>query len=398
MALPLDGIRVIDMTSVVMGPTATRILGDYGADVIKIEAPSGDAMRRPGPARHDDMGPLFLAMNRNKRSVVLDVKKDAARAAVLRMCKTADVLIHNIRPSSMARLGLGYAAVVAARPDIVYVSLTGYGERGPYAGKPAYDDLIQGASGIASILGQVTGGAPHYVPTLICDRIVGMAATHAVLAALFHRARTGEGQEIEVPMFETMAEFVLTDHLGGRAFAPAEGPPGYPRLLAANRRPYRTADGYIAALLYAEKHWQAFFAAAGRAEQFRGDARLSDAATRMANYDAAYGIVAEIMATRTTEAWLALLDENDIPAMRLNDLDALIDDPHLAAIGFFREVDHPSEGKLRMMDTPAQFSRTPPEMRRAPPRLGEHGEEVLREFGFGADEIASLRADGALAS
>ena len=382
MALPLDGIRVLDLTSVVMGPTATQILGDYGADVIKIEAPEGDAMRRAGPARHDGMASTFLALNRNKRSIVLDLKKPRARDAVLRMCRNADVLIHNIRPSAMARLGLGYDAVAAARPNIVYAALIGYGEGGPYAGKPAYDDLIQGATGIAALLGRVAGTAPHYLPTLICDRVVGLVATHAILAALLHRSRTGEGQAIEVPMFETMAEFVLTDHLGGETFVPATGPMGYARLLAANRRPYRTADGYIAALLYTEKHWRAFFTAAGRGAQFDSDPRLNDATTRVRHYDEAYGIVADILATRSSGEWLTLLEANDIPCMPLNDPDSLLADPHLAAVGFFHDVDHPSEGRLRLMGT----------ARRLPPQLGADGAEVLREFGFDAAEIEGLLA------
>jgi crotonobetainyl-CoA:carnitine CoA-transferase CaiB-like acyl-CoA transferase len=386
MALPLDGIRVVDMTSVVMGPTTTQILGDYGAEVIKIEPPGGDVMRFAGPSRHAAMGPLYLAMNRNKRSIVLDMKKDSARTAALRLCARADVLIHNIRPPSMARLGLGYDAVAQVKPDIVYVSLTGYGEGGPYAGKPAYDDLIQGASGIAALIGQVSGGEPRYVPSLIADRIVGITAAHAVLAALYHRARTGEGKAIEIPMFETMAEFVLSDHLGGNAFDPTAGPTGYARLLAANRRPYKTRDGYVCALLYSDRHWHDFFAASGNRARFDADERLNHPAVRVKHYDAVYGIVAEILATRTTAEWLELLDANDIPAMKLNDIDALIDDPHLKAVGFFHQVEHPTEGRLRMMAAP----------RRVPPALGADGEEVLREAGFAASEIDKLRREGAL--
>jgi crotonobetainyl-CoA:carnitine CoA-transferase CaiB-like acyl-CoA transferase len=386
MSLPLDGIRVIDMTGVVMGPTATQILGDYGAEVIKVEPPGGDVMRAAGPSRHPGMGPLFLALNRNKRSIVLDVKKDAARAVLLRLCATADVFIHNIRGESMARLGLGYEAVTKARPDIVYVSLTGYGSDGPYGGKPAYDDLIQGASGIAALIGKVSGGEPRYVPSLICNRIVGITAAHAVLAALYSRTRSGAGQAIEIPMFETMAELVLSDHLGGRAFEPAAGPTGYARLLAGNRRPYKTRDGYICALLYTDRHWKDFFAASGHAARYESDRRLNDPAERVKHYDAVYGIVAEILTTRTTTEWLQLLDSLDIPAMRLNDIDSLIDDPHLEAVGFFHDMDHPTEGRLRLTG----------EARRPPPPLGADGVEVLREAGFAASEIEKLRADGAL--
>jgi crotonobetainyl-CoA:carnitine CoA-transferase CaiB-like acyl-CoA transferase len=386
MALPLDGVRIIDMTSVVMGPTTTQILGDYGAEVIKIEPPGGDVMRHAGPMRHAGMGPLFLAMNRNKRSIVLDLKKESARAAAMRLCAKADAMIHNIRPSSMTRLGLGYDAVAKARPDIVYVSLVGYGEGGPYAGKPAYDDLIQGASGIAALIGKVSGGEPRYVPSLICDRIVGITAAHAVLAALYRRARSGQGQAIEIPMFETMAEFVLADHLGGCTFDPPAGPTGYARLLAANRRPYKTRDGYVCVLLYTDRHWRDFFAASGNAGRFDADKRLDDPRERAKDFDAVYGIVAEIVATRTTAEWLELLDENDIPAMGLNDPDTLLEDPHLSAVGFFHDIDHPTEGRLRLMGR----------ARRMPPALGADGEAVLREAGFAAAEIAKLRDEGAL--
>ena len=393
---PLSGFRVIDMTTVVMGPLATQILGDYGAEVIKVEPPEGDVMRRAGPARHPDMGPLYLALNRNKRSIVLDVKRPAGRATLLRLAVRADALVHNVRPASMERLGLGYAAVAAARPDIVYASLVGYGQAGPYARKPAYDDLIQGASGLAALLARTGGGEPHYVPALIADRIVGVTAAHAVIAALLHRERTGEGQAIEVPMFETLAELVLGDHLGGRAFEPSAGPAGYGRLLAANRRPYRTQDGYICALLYTDRQWQAFFTACGRAKRYDDDPKLNDAALRARHYDEAYAAVAEILATRSTGEWLALFEANDIPAMPLNDLDGLIDDPHLAAAGFFRMVEHPSEGRIRLMNPPARFSRTQPGIRAAPPRLGVDGADVLAETGFTADEIARLQADGVL--
>lgn len=391
---PMDGFRVIDLSSVIMGPWATHILADYGADVIKVEPPDGDITRKAGPMRHPDMGPLFLHANRNKRSIVLDLKNPAGRDALLRLCAGADVLIHNIRPAAMRRLSLSYEEVAAAHPRLIYVSLVGFGQDGPYASRPAYDDLIQGASGLASLFMRAGGDAPRYVPALLSDRIVGISAAHAVLAALLHRERTGEGQAIEIPMFETMAELVLSDHLGGSTFEPPEGPTGYNRLLAADRRPYRTKDGFICVLLYGDKHWRRFFEAAGEAELYLADARLSDAALRRSHVGDAYAVVARILERRGSAEWMDLLNANDIPVMPLNDIDGLIEDPHLAAVGFLHAEAHPSEGVIRTLGIPSRWSGSPPTRRLPAPRLGEQTVDILREAGFDDARIAALVAAG----
>lgn len=383
---PLAGIRIVDLSTVVMGPWATHLLAGYGADVIKVEPPDGDVMRYAGPSRHRGMGPLFMFMNRGKRSIVLDLKRAPARAALLRVCETADVLITNVRPAAMQRLGLGYEDVRAVNPRIVYTDLVGYGQDGPYAARPAYDDLIQGISGLAAIFARV-GGEPRFVPALIADRITGMNAAHAVIAALFARERSGEGQHVEVPMFETLAELVLSDHLAGHLFEPPAGDLGYNRALAPNRRPMRTLDGYICLLVYTEKHWRRFFAIVGREEQFTADPRLWDPDVRRREYDAVYGIVAEIIATRTSAEWLGALTAADIPVVPLMDVADLLEDEHLRAT-FFGVEEHPSEGTLRTVRRPTRLSAGETPALRHAPQLNEHGAEILREAGLDEAAIA----------
>jgi len=391
---PLAGVKVIDLTSVMMGPYATMILGDYGADVIKVESPDGDVMRHAAPMRNPRMGAMYLQGNRNKRSIVLDLKKPGGRDALLRLSATADVFIHNVRPAAMRRLKLSADDLLAHNPRLVYVGLHGFGEDGPYAGRPAYDDLIQGLTALPALVGNITG-EPRYSPATIADRIVGLNATHAILAGLLHRDRTGEGQAIAVPMFETMAQFVLGDHMAGRSFEPPIGPPGYSRLLAPDRRPYRTRDGYICALVYTDKHWDSFFQAIGWDDEQR-DPRFKDMAARTRNYDFVYKWFADLLVTRTTTEWMQLLEEADIPCGPMHDLDSLIDDPHLAAVGLFQKIDHPTEGTLHVAGPAATWSRTPSSIRSAPPRLGEHGDEILREAGFSDADIDSLADEGAM--
>lgn len=395
LAGPLAGVRIIDLTSVMMGPYATMILGDYGADVIKVESPDGDVMRHAAPMRHPGMGAMYLQGNRNKRSIVLDLKKPGGRAALLRLAAGADVFVHNVRPAAMARLKLAADDLLAANPRLVYASLHGFGETGPYAGRPAYDDLIQGLTALPALTGKITG-EPRYSPATMADRIVGLNAVHAILAALFHRERSGEGQAIEIPMFETMAQFVLGDHMAGRSFEPPIGPPGYSRLLSPDRRPYQTSDGYICALVYSNKQWNALFAKIGLADESERDPRLNDISARTRNYDFVYDWFSQMMKTRSTAEWMRFFEEADIPHAPLHDLDSLIDDPHLAAVGLIQSLEHPTEGTLRVAGPAATWSRTPPSIRSYPPRLGEHGEEVLREAGLSDDEIAKLVAEGAL--
>lgn len=392
---PLDGVRVIDMTSVLMGPFASQGLGDMGADVIKVEAPSGDLVRQIGPARHEGMGPVFLNANRNKRSIVLDLKQPAGMAALRRLLVDADVLVYNVRPQAMERLGLGYEAVSALNPRIVYAGVFGFGQDGPYAARPAYDDLIQGASTLSHLIARASGGIPRYVPTAMADRIVGVTAVSGILAALVARGRTGKGDRVDVPMFETMVGFVLGDHLGGLTFDPPLDGGGYARQLSPERRPYRTKDGYICALVYNDKHWSGFLRVAGREQLAQEDERFASFANRSRNIDHVYGVLAQIFEERTTAEWTRLLEEADVPFMPMHDLQSIQDDPHLQAVGFFTALDHPSEGAIQTMKPPVAFTHNVPGQARPAPRQGEHTREVLTQAGLSAVEIDELLASGA---
>jgi crotonobetainyl-CoA:carnitine CoA-transferase CaiB-like acyl-CoA transferase len=391
---PLAGVRVIDLTSVLMGPFATQMLGDMGADVVKVETAQGDIVRGIGPARHPEMGSIFLQGNRGKRSLVLDLKKPEGRKAVLKLAEGADVLVYNIRPQAMARLGLTYEEVSAANPRIVYAGLFGYDQRGPYAARPAYDDLIQALVALPTLAQMAGGDRPRYVPLAIADRYVASIGVGAILGALFHCAKTGRGQRVDIPMFETMAQLVLGDHMGGRTFEPPLGPPGYKRSLSPERMPYRTKDGYICVLAYNDKQWRSFFAAIGRPELPDADPRFADMGSRTLHIDALYALLAEILTTRPTAEWLELLDAADIPVMPLHTLDSLIDDPHLAAIGFLQCIEHPTEGTIRSIGVSTRWSETQATPGRPAPRLGEHSAEVLREAGYSTADIDRLVAEG----
>lgn len=392
---PLEGIRILDMTSVLMGPYATQLMGDLGADVVKVEAPEGDIVRGIGPGRSPGMGGMFLTTNRSKRSIVLDLKRPAGREAMLRLATRFDVLITNVRPLAMERLGLGYQAVAAANPALVYVALVGFGQDGPMAARPAYDDLIQGATGLASLGAGASGQAPRYAPLALADRVVGLHAFGATLAALLSRARTGRGQRVDVPMFETMASFVLGDHLSGLAFDPPLDDGGYARLLAPDRRPYETLDGHVCVLIYNDAEWRRFFTLVCQPEML-DDPRFANHGARARNIRAIYAVVADIIRTRTTADWLEALRKADIPAAPMNGIGELLDDKQLAATGFFQFADHPTEGRIRTMRVPSAWSGTPPQQGRPAPGLGEHGAEILAESGWSAAEIDALHAAGAL--
>ncbi len=394
MSGPLTGVRIVDLTTVVMGPFATQILADLGADVVKVEPPEGDVLRHIAPMRHHGMGHIFLHHNRSKRSIVLDLKQPAGREALLRLARAGDVLIYNVRPQAMRRLRLGYDDVTAVNPRIIYVGAYGYSESGRYAGQPAYDDLIQGMAALPSIFADAGADRPRYVPTAIADRITGLAAVNAVTAALYCRERTGKGQAVEVPMFETLTQMVLGDHMCGRTFDPPVEPLRYERMLASQRAPYATKDGYVCVLVYNDKHWRSFFKLIGREEMFKSDPRFSSQEARSRNIGEVYAFVAESMATRTSAEWLRLLKEADIPVAPLNSVDDVIDDPHLGESGFFVMTEHPTEGRLRMMTTPGAWSRTPPGELRPAPRLGEHSVEILREAGYADTEIEAMIASG----
>lgn len=392
MSGPLAGIRVLEVASVVLGPWASQILGDLGADVVKVEPPAGDTTRHIGPGRNPGMASIYLACNRNKRSIVLDLKQPEGLEVLLKLCEGTDVLLHNLRPAAAQRLGLSYEQVQAQKPDIIYCGTYGYRADGPFADYPAYDDIVQAASGVA-ILQQMAGCEPHYAPTVMADKTTAQAVVYSIVAALFHRERTGEGQAIEVPMFENMVAFLMTEHMYGQAFEPPLGQAGYGRVLSPFRRPYRTKDGYLAILPHTDKHWRVFLEAVGRLDILE-DVRFATVAARTQNIDLLYEQLAAIVEERTTEEWLVLLDPGKLPVMALNSPDDLIDHPQLTATGFWKVMEHPSEGALRQTDIPMRFSHSPGQIRRLAPRLGEHSGEVLREAGFDAQKIRSLFDSG----
>jgi crotonobetainyl-CoA:carnitine CoA-transferase CaiB-like acyl-CoA transferase len=386
---PLAGLRILDLTTVQMGPWCTRIVADLGAEVIKVEAPEGDSSRYGANARNRGMSGGFQHNARGKRSIALDLKKREARDAILRLSAGADAFVSNIRPAALDRLGLGYEAVRKANASIVYLGMVGYGSGGRYAGRPAYDDLIQAASAIPMLLQRSTG-EPRFIPMAAIDRIVGTAAANALLAGLLARARTGVGQKIEGPKDETRVQFVLTERMQGATFDPPTSAPGYARTLSRSRRPYATRDGFLAVLPYNDGQWRRFFEAVGKGHVFVDDPRFADITARTANIDALYDMIADELKTRPTAEWLKLLYDADIPCMVPHTLETLLEDPHLKDRGFFQFQEHPSEGRIRTMREPSTWSQTPPPSDRFAPRLGQHTREVLAEAGYKQAEIDDM--------
>jgi formyl-CoA transferase len=387
---PLAGLRVLDLTAVVLGPLATQILGDYGADVIKVEPPEGDRMRAVGVTRKRGMSSIFLAIDRNKRSLCIDLKMPDGVEVIRRLLPTVDVLVHNMRPAAIARLGLGYDTAAALNPRLVYCVAPGFGRGGPDENKPAFDDVIQAACGLAALLGHADG-QPAYVPSLIADKTAGLALANAVLAALYERERSGRGQFVEVPMFETMVAFMLAEHLGGLSFDPPHGGAGYQRLLSGGRRPAPTRDGHVALLPYSGTQWRRFFEEAGRAD-LASKYDFDDREQRNARSREIYDDLAQVTQRMSSAQCLALCEALDIAATRVHTLDELPAHPHLAAVGMFQRQQHPSEGAIVGVRPPTRFARTPAQLRRPAPTLGQHNDEVLREVGYDEAQIAALKA------
>lgn len=391
---PLAGVKVLDLTSVLMGPYATQIFADLGADVIKVEGPAGDTTRALPPGHDETRGGMFLNVNRGKRSIALDLKQPAARAALLKLVENADVFIHSMRAQAMARLGLEYAAVKAANPKIIYANMYGFARSGPYSDYPAYDDIVQAASGLVDLQARLSGGEPAYIATVIADKVSGLTGAYAVMAALYARERSGEGQEVEIPMFETLVSFTMVEHLNGSVFNPPLGPPEYPRVTSESRRPYRTRDGHIGVMIYTDKHWQSFFAALGQPEWSR-DPMFASMRSRTENIGRVLARLAEVMESKSTTEWETLFRTAEIPAMAIASTQDLLTDPHLVETGFWQDRETEA-GRLRFPGIPTGFMGTPGAIGDPGPALGADSLAVLEEAGFAQADIAAMLATGAV--
>lgn len=391
---PLAGLKVVDLTSVLMGPYATQIFADLGADVIKVESPGGDTTRYLPPGPDHERGGMFLNVNRGKRSLVLDLKQPIAREALIRVIQGADVFIHSMRLGAIKRLKLDYPALQQINPRIIYCNLYGFGRGGPYSDYPAYDDIVQAASGLVDLQARLSHGQPTYIGTVIADKVAGLTGAYALMAALYNRERTGRGQEIEVPMFETLVSFTMIEHLCGALFDPPQGPPEYPRVTASSRRPYKTSDGYIGVMIYNDKHWRAFFTELGNPEWTR-DPIFSTMRSRTENIELVLSKVSKVIEERTTEEWLTLFRNAEIPATVIATTAGLLHDRHLEATGFWVERDS-QFGKIRFPGIPTQFSETPGVIGDVGPALGADSRTILTEAGLDAADIDALINAGAV--
>jgi crotonobetainyl-CoA:carnitine CoA-transferase CaiB-like acyl-CoA transferase len=383
----LEGVRVVDLTTVVMGPLATRMLADLGADVIWVESPDGDVLREYEPMRSPKMGAFNMSVSRNKRSVALDLKSEEGREAMRDLIATADVFVTNLRRKAIDRLNLNEDDVRAIRPDIIYCMANGFGSDGPNADKTAYDDVIQAASGLASTF--AWNGDPQLVPSILADKVAGVHVAFAIAAALFDRTRNGKGATLEIPMAETMAAFNLVEHLGGQTFRPQHGDFSYSRIRTPHRRPRRTKDGWIVVLPYSTGNWHDFFDFAGQPE-FKHDERFTTGGERIKHSDELYGLLDDIVKTKTSAEWLAFCAAHSIPASEVVDLEKVGEHPHFAAVGLIQDEEHPTEGACRYVRDPIKVNGAISPLRHHSPRLGADTEEVLRELGWSDERIAAL--------
>lgn len=382
---PLAGIRILDLTTVLFGPFGAQTLGDWGAELIKVEGLTGDQWRYTGQFRNRGMSGQFMAANRNKRSVAVDLKTPGGAEVLRRLIARADALVTNIRPAALERLGFGYEACKALNPRIIYAAATGFGQDGPWAKRPAFDEIVQAASGLASSIG--SDDEPAFVPSLVGDKLCGLALAGAVAAALVYRERTGKGQLVEVPMLETVAAFNSIEMLGGHAFVPPIGPAGYKRV--KERRPVKTRDGWLTMLPYSGENWCTFFETVGHPECIE-EFSVRDPIKRAANIDAIYARMKKIALERTTAEWEALLLEIDVPHASFAKMTEVGEQPHLKAVGLFQKLEHPTEGTIQQARPPARFSESPAAIRRLPPTLGQHTREILAEVGYSDAEVEAL--------
>lgn len=383
---PLAGVRVLDLTSVVMGPYATQLLGDLGADVITVEPGRGETNRAMGPGPSRQFSGVSLNLLRNKRNIAVNIKHPDGRKVILDLAATCDVFVTNLRPGPLARSGLTYDGVRAARPDIVYCNAQGYATGSQRQDEPAYDDIIQAETGVADAATR-QGGAPQVVPTIMADKVCGLTIAYSIIAALYRRAITGEGDRVEVPMFDTVSAWILVEHGSAAITRPALGHAGYPRILTPNRRPWRTRDGWIMVLPYSRAHYDAIFNATGRTDLI-GDERYATGRSRIANSGFLYEQVGRALPSRTTQEWLAFFRDHDIPAGAVGSLDDLVER--------LPESEHPHAGRYKVIPPPVRFEAAPQNVRRHAPRIGEHTEEVLLEIGYDQADVVALRASGAL--
>lgn len=390
---PLQGIRILDLTAVLFGPSGTQMLGDWGAEIIKVESLVGDSWRYTGQYRNRGMSGQFMAVNRSKRSLAVDLKHPHGKAILRRLIPTVDALVTNVRPAGMARLGFGYDDCGSLNPKLVYAAATGFGQDGPWAARPAFDEIVQASSGLASSIG--SDEEPAFVPSLVGDKVCGLALAAAVSAALVHRERTGQGQLVEVPMLETIAAFNSIEMLGGEAFVPPIGPTGYKRV--KERKPVRTKDGWLTMLPYSADNWCAFFEKVGHPECIE-EFQVRDPVSRAANIDRIYSRMKEIALSRTTAEWEKLLLSIDVPHASFTRMKEVSEQPHMKAVGLFQELDHPTEGKLRQARPPTRFSETPAMISRPAPLLGQHTREILAEVGYTSADIDALIEDAAVTS